>query len=260
MDILPRPPQRCDCSALLLRCYHLVEGHLGAETRPVKLVTVWGEEDCPGFGGRRDLRRDAENWERARGSLSAGSAGRERDSCSVYGTGRIHCEQSRSVNYRRAINRAETDPRVSREHSSPPGPRGGPRHRKWACFGAGKVGARGYALWYVPSGPATLAICLADFGTSTFLLVSLRSEQSCAVPIWEKRDCSRVPPPLRLASAPQRLHLAQLPPGPRSPVGSQIALHRLGPQQSWKPGNPSWASRWGRLQPWREVGGGVHHL
>lgn len=38
-----------------------------------------------------------------------------------------------------------------------------------------------------------------------------------------------------------------------SPVGSQIALHRLGPQQSWKPGNPSWASRWGRLQPW---GGG----
>lgn len=43
----------------------------------------------------------------------------------------------------------------------------------------------------------------------------------------------------------------------RSPVGSQIALHRLGPQQSWKPGNPSWASRWGRLQPWREVGGGT---
>lgn len=133
----------------------------------------------------------------------------------MYGTGRIHCEQSRSVNYRRAINRAETDPRVSREHSSPPGPRGGPGHRKWACFGAGKVGAPGYALWYVPSGPATLAICLADFGTSTFLLVSLRSEQSCAVPIWEKRDCSRVPPPLRLGSGPQRLHLAQLPPGPQ---------------------------------------------
>lgn len=59
MDILPRPPPRCDCSALLLRCNHLVEGHLGAETRPVKLVTVWGEEDCPRFGGRRELRRDA---------------------------------------------------------------------------------------------------------------------------------------------------------------------------------------------------------
>lgn len=43
-----------------------------------------------------------------------------------------------------------------------------------------------------------------------------------------------------------------------SPVGSQIALHRLGPQQSWKPGNPSWASRWGRLQPWG--GGAGHHL
>lgn len=42
----------------------------------------------------------------------------ERDSCSVYGTGRIHCEQSRSVNYRRAINRAETEPRVPR--SAPP--------------------------------------------------------------------------------------------------------------------------------------------
>lgn len=43
----------------------------------------------------------------------------ECDSCSVYGTGRIHCEQSQSVNYRRAINRAETDPRVSQEHLTP---------------------------------------------------------------------------------------------------------------------------------------------
>lgn len=46
----------------------------------------------------------------------------ERDSCSVYGTGRIHCEQSRSVNYRRAINRAETDPRVSQEQLAPSSP------------------------------------------------------------------------------------------------------------------------------------------
>lgn len=37
----------------------------------------------------------------------------ESDSWSVYGTGRIHCEQSRSVNYRRAIHRAETEPRAS---------------------------------------------------------------------------------------------------------------------------------------------------
>lgn len=32
------------------------------------------------------------------------------DSCSVYGTGRIHCESSLSVNYHRAINRAEKEP------------------------------------------------------------------------------------------------------------------------------------------------------
>lgn len=43
----------------------------------------------------------------------------ECDSCSVYGTGRIHCEQSQSVNYRRAINRAETEPRVPQSTSPP---------------------------------------------------------------------------------------------------------------------------------------------
>lgn len=35
---------------------------------------------------------------------------RDNDSCSVYGTGRIHCESSTSVNYHRAINRAEKEP------------------------------------------------------------------------------------------------------------------------------------------------------
>lgn len=32
------------------------------------------------------------------------------DSCSVYGTGRIHCHSKISVNYHRAINRAEKEP------------------------------------------------------------------------------------------------------------------------------------------------------
>lgn len=49
---------------------------------------------------------------------------------------------------------------------------------------------QGCPLQRVPTGPAPLPVCLADFGTSTFLLVSLRSEQSCAVPIWEKRDAA----------------------------------------------------------------------
>lgn len=31
-------------------------------------------------------------------------------SCSVYGTGRIHCHSKLSVNYHRAINRAEKEP------------------------------------------------------------------------------------------------------------------------------------------------------
>ena len=53
-------------------------------------------------------------------------------------------------------------------------------------------------------------------------------------------------------------HLAQLLRGPRRPMGSRIALHCLGPQQSWTPGNLSWASRWGCPWPWG-VGGG-HHL
>lgn len=39
---------------------------------------------------------------------------RARYSCSVYGTGRIHCATPRSVNYHRAINRAEKDPRAPR--------------------------------------------------------------------------------------------------------------------------------------------------
>lgn len=41
-------------------------------------------------------------------------------------------------------------------------------------------------------------------------------------------------------------------------MGSRIALHCLGPQQSWKPGNLSWASRWGCPQLWGVRGG--HHL
>lgn len=41
----------------------------------------------------------------------------------------------------------------------------------------------------------------------------------------------------------------------RRPVGSQIALHGLGPPLSWKPRNLSWASRWGRL---RQGKGGCH--
>lgn len=32
------------------------------------------------------------------------------DSCSVYGTGRIHCKHTLSVNYQRAINRVENEP------------------------------------------------------------------------------------------------------------------------------------------------------
>lgn len=151
------------------------------------------------------------------GSLSAGSAGRERDSCSVYGTGRIHCERSRSVNYRRAINRAETDLRGSQEHSSPPLAPWWAWTSEMGCFGG--AGVQGYPLRYVPRGPATLPICLADFGTSTFLLVSLRSEQSCAVPIWEKRACSRVPLPC-VVSRPQ----GSLPlPGPSGSAAGRAA-------------------------------------
>lgn len=102
----------------------------------------------------------------------------EHDSCSVYGTGRIHCEQSRSVNYRRAINRAETEPRVP--PSAPP-LLPGCRSVSWGA------GVQRPPRPLCPQRARSGAICLADFGTSTFLLVSLRSEQSCAVPIWEKR-------------------------------------------------------------------------
>ena len=42
------------------------------------------------------------------------------DSCSVYGTGRIHCESTLSVNYHRAINRAEKEPRIPRLSLDPP--------------------------------------------------------------------------------------------------------------------------------------------
>lgn len=48
---------------------------------------------------------------------------RARYSCSVYGTGRIHCATPRSVNYHRAINRAEKGPRAPAGPSpTPPGP------------------------------------------------------------------------------------------------------------------------------------------
>lgn len=108
-----------------------------------------------------------------------------------------------------------------------------------------------------PQRGRTTTICLADFGTSTFLLVSLRSEQSCAVPIWEKQALQPRSPPLRLGSRPSG---SSPPPWPiwlsccegRSPVGSQIALHCPGPPRSWKPRNLSRASRWGCL---RQEGG-----
>ena len=44
------------------------------------------------------------------GWLVGWGVGVDNDSCSVYGTGRIHCESSLSVNYHRAINRAEKEP------------------------------------------------------------------------------------------------------------------------------------------------------
>lgn len=69
------------------------------------------------------------------------------DSCSVYGTGRIHCEQSRSVNYRRAINRAETDPRAS-EHLTP---------SAWTSF------FRGAGAFSVPVPSAWPILALAHF-------------------------------------------------------------------------------------------------
>lgn len=118
-------------------------------------------------------------WEASRrGQLTSlqGLRAGECDSCPVYGTGRIHCEQSQSVNYRRAINRAETDPRVPRSSS--------PLCLDLAVFRGAEV-QRPPLLR--PQRACSSTICLADFGTSTFLLVSLRSEQSCAVPIWEKR-------------------------------------------------------------------------
>lgn len=67
----------------------------------------------------------------------------ECDSCPVYGTGRIHCEQSRSVNYRRAINRAETDPRVRRSSSPLPA---------WTSLFPGVLGYKDL-LYSVPRGP-----------------------------------------------------------------------------------------------------------
>lgn len=53
------------------------------------------------------------------------------DSCSVYGTGRIHCHNKISVNYHRAINRAEKEPLDdANDHNDdacllPSGPAGG---------------------------------------------------------------------------------------------------------------------------------------
>lgn len=77
----------------------------------------------------------------------------------------------------------------------------------------------------------------------------------CSANMGEAGCCSLSPPPASCVRAPTLLavslaHLAQLLRGPW-PVGSQIALHCLGPQQSWKPGNLSWASRWGCLRQWR---------
>lgn len=190
---------------------------------------------------------------RGAGVSLQGRQPRERHSCSVYGTGRIHCEQSRSVNYRRAINRAETDPRVSREHSSPPlAPVGLDVGNGLLSVGGGCV--HGCPLQHVlpTQGPqhfqsAWPILALAHF---CLCLSALSNHVQCQY----GKSGSPQPrtPPLRLVSGPQRPLATPWPIWLSccescSPVGSQIALHCLGPQRSVRPGNPSWASRWGRL-------------
>ena len=83
----------------------------------------------------------------------------------------------------------------------------------------------------------TTTVCLADFGTSTFLLVSLRSEQSCAVPIWEKQDATAVHPrpphPRILCPGP---HSPQRLPGPSGSAAARAAAARGQPDRLTLPG------------------------
>lgn len=125
------------------------------------------------------------------------------DSCSVYGTGRIHCESTLSVNYHRAINRAEKEP-LDDAHPFL-------ELTKlslvflclgwmwYLCFGWYEYcygSLIGY-LWafgiFGVSLTTTASTCIgtslpllfffAHFGTSTFLLLYICFEQSCVVPI-----------------------------------------------------------------------------
>lgn len=189
------------------------------------------------------MRRAADSWVGV--SLQGPQAG-ERDSCSVYGTGRIHCEQSQSVNYRRAINRAETDPRVSQEHLAPSSPAVG------LDVGNGLLlGVQGCQepLQPVPRGPAPLPSAWPILALAHFCLCLSALSNHVQCQYGKSGHCSRIYLPCVLCPSPT---ISLLAPWPiwlsccegRSPVGSQIALQCLGPQLIWKPCNLSWASRW----------------
>lgn len=186
-------------------------------------------------------------------SLQGPKAG-ERDSCSVYGTGRIHCEQSRSVNYRRAINRAETDPRVSQEHLTLSSPQmgldvgNGLLPGVWDAESPSSLSPEGP---HQPVPSAWPILALAHF---CLCLFALSNHVQCQY--GKSGRCSHVHLPCVLCPG---LAVSSLAPGPiwlscregRSPVGSQIALHCLGPQPSWESCNLSWTSRWGGLRQGR---------
>lgn len=165
------------------------------------------------------------------------------------------------VNYRRAINRAETDPRVSQEHLTLPchplPHSSGPGRRKRA---ASRRRSDAWRYHVPPAGPFTVratTICLPTLGTSTFCQFS-RSEQSCAVPIWEKQDAvSRFtsPLPLRLVS---RSPFSSRAPSPSGSAAVRAAAAHGQPDRLTLPRataelearHLSWASRWGCPQPW----------
>lgn len=117
---------------------------------------------------------------------------RDNDSCSVYGTGRIHCESSLSVNYHRAINRAEKEPLGN----------GRPRRLPLLSSARGCGGRDATDLPQLrelqlsPGASSTRSadavpqrvaaqtlLFFAHFGTSTFLLLYIYFEQLCVVPI-----------------------------------------------------------------------------
>lgn len=58
----------------------------------------------------------------------------ETHSCPVYGTGRIHCEKTLSVNYHRAINRAEKDPQDRHPFNSQAFFRSGGSSKRESCM------------------------------------------------------------------------------------------------------------------------------